>query len=258
MKHPIFDARAAQRHVERAAASSAAGAAIARAAALSENASAGGLYWAACFAPLPHMLAEYIALRDELAAQLRDRAASVRYALDARIERLRHDLAAIPLELKWAEGFANTVVTEGKNAALTHFLKGSTYTASQVLGLIEDTGYSAISATNTAANITAAGGGSPTNGWNEAQSSTFATRGSPSFGTASAGALATSSAVSCSIIATDTIKGAFLLCRSAAGTAPTTTVGNTNGALYSAGLFTGGDRSVANGDTLNVTYTASL
>ena len=37
-----------------------------------------------------------------------------------------------------------------------------------------------------------------------------------------------------------------------------TTVGNTNGALYSAGLFSGGDRAVANGDTLNVSYTASL
>lgn len=160
--------------------------------------------------------------------------------------------------LKWRDEFRNTVVTEGKNAALTHFLKGSTYTASQVLGLIEDTGYSAISATNTAGNITAAGGGSPTNGWNEAPSSTCASRGTPSFGTASAGSLATSSAVSFSIIATDTIKGAFLLCRSTAGTAPTTTVGNTNGALYSAGLFSGGDRAVANGDTLNVTYTASL
>ena len=53
------------------------------------------------------------------------------------------------------------------------------------------------------------------------------------------------------------IKGAFLLARSTAGTAPSTTVGNTNGALYSAGLFSGGDKSVANGDTLSVTYTAS-
>lgn len=160
--------------------------------------------------------------------------------------------------LKWRDEFRNTVVTEGKNAALTHILKGSTYTASQVLGLIEDTGYSAIAAGNTAGNITAAGGGSPTNGWNEAPSSTCASRGTPSFGTASSGSLATSSAVSFSIIATDTIKGAFLLCRSTAGTAPSTTVGNTNGALYSAGLFSGGDRAVANGDTLNVTYTASL
>ena len=44
------------------------------------------------------------------------------------------------------------------------------------------------------------------------------------------------------ILATDTVKGAALLCRSTAGTAPSTT---------------GGDKAVANGDTLNVTYTAS-
>ncbi len=42
------------------------------------------------------------------------------------------------------------------------------------------------------------------------------------------------------------------------GTASTATVGNTAGALYSAGLFTGGDKGVGNGDTLSVSYTASL
>ena len=57
------------------------------------------------------------------------------------------------------------------------------------------------------------------------------------------------------MLATDTIKGTFLLIRSGAGTAPSTTVGNTNGALLSAGLFSGGDRAVINGDTLNVSYT---
>lgn len=160
--------------------------------------------------------------------------------------------------LKWTDRIDNLVTTEGKNAILTHFLKGSAYTASQVLGLIEDTGYTAVAAGNTAANITAVGGGSPANGWNEAPVGTCAARGTPSFGTASGGSLATSASVSFSILATDTIKGAFLLCRSTAGTAPTTTVGNTNGALYSAGLFSGGDRSVANGDTLNVSYTASV
>lgn len=239
-------------NIERAHAAARAGADIARHAALNEGATAGGLYLAQCFAPPPHLLAEYIELRDRI-DQL-----SRRHGNADQIVLLKRDLDAIPLGLKWQDGFRNTVVTEGKNAALTHFLKGSTYTASQVLGLIEDTGYSSIAAGNTAANITAAGSGSPANGWNEAQSSTAAARGTPSFGTASSGSLATSSSVSFSMLATDTIKGAFLLCRSTGGTAPSTTVGNTSGALYSAGLFSGGDRAVINGDTLNVSYTASL
>lgn len=249
-------------HAERAQAASIAVDHLARQAAMAERANASGLYHAACLAPVPHMLSEYIGLRDEILAARRVEQRWPMYSrifmIPRRLRAMERDLRAIPQELKWHDGFRNTVVTEGKNAALTHFLKGSSYTASQVLGLIEDTGYSAISAANTAADITAAGGGSPTNGWNEAPSSTFATRGTPSFGSASSGSLGTSSSVSCSIIATDTIKGAFLLCRSAGGTAPTTTVGNTSGALYSAGLFSGGDRAVANGDTLNVSYTASL
>lgn len=238
---------------ERARAASRAGASIVRSVVMDEAANAGGLYMAECWAPSPARLAEYIDYRDQLTEAL-----SLRPFAPERIEAIKKRLADIPLELKWQDGFRNTVVTEGKNAALTHFLKGSSYTASVALGLIEDTGYSAIAAGNTAANITAVGGGSPANGWNEAPSSTCASRGTPSFGTASSGSLATSSSVSFAIIATDTIKGAFLLCRSTAGTAVSTTVGNTNGALYSAGLFSGGDRAVANGDTLNVSYTASL
>jgi hypothetical protein len=47
--------------------------------------------------------------------------------------------------------------------------------------------------------------------------------------------------------ATVTIAGAFL-CTVSSGT---------SGILYSAGDFTGGDKSVDSGDTLNVTYTLS-
>lgn len=236
-------------------------ASLVRNARLEEGINPGGLYSAQCWRPVPARLDEFIHLRDALAGL---KASPVlaglgRTYLDGLIReiiQIQARLAEIPKELVWDDSFRNTVVTEGKNAILTHFLKGSTYTASQVLGLIEDAGYSAISATNTAANITAAAGGSPTNGWNEAQSSTCAARQTPSFGTASSGSLA-ASATSHSILATDTIKGAFLLARSTAGTAPSTTVGNTSGALYSAGLFSGGDKAVANGDTLSVTYTAS-
>jgi len=125
-------------------------------------------------------------------------------------------------------------------------------------GLIEDTGWSAVANGNTAASITAAGSGSPANGWNEAPSSTCATRGTPSFGSAASRALATASNISFSTLASDTIKGLFMLIRSAAGTAPTTTVGNTSGALYSAGTLSGGDQGVTASGTLNVTYTAGV
>jgi hypothetical protein len=240
---------------ERARARSMSEAAVARAVELSDKANAIGLYQASCFAPAPGDLDHFLRVRSLRDQILVDPLLAWRLP---ELDRLQDELDEIPLFEKWTDHFRNTVVTEGKNAFLTHALKGSSYTASQVLGLIEDTGYSAISASNTAASITAVGGGSPANGWNEAPSSTLATRGTPSFGTASSGSLALSSAVSLSIIATDTIKGAFMLMRSAAGTAPTTTVGNTSGAILSAGLFSGGDRAVANGDTLSVSYSLSV
>lgn len=158
--------------------------------------------------------------------------------------------------LKWRDTIENVVCTEGKDAALQHFLKGSAYTASNVLGLIGNTSYGAGPvAGNTAASITTASG-APANGWNE--STVVSARGTPTIGTPSGGSVSLSSSVSFSITGTDTIRGAFVLCRSAAGTAPTTATGNTNGAIWSAGTFSGGDRSVANGDTLNVSYTTSL
>ena len=93
-------------------------------------------------------------------------------------------------------------------------------------------------------------------------SSVVATRGTPSWGTSTGGAgnasLATSSAVSFAILAGLTIKGCFLVLKDLAGAGPSATTGSTTGAWYSAGLFTGGDKSVGSGDTLNVTYTGTL
>lgn len=241
-------------HAEKIHAHAMAGAALIHARSIAEGVNAGGMYAVFGWRPTPARLDEYIALRDTLSALMASPV--VRASALHEIEVIRARLAEIPQELLFEDRFCNLVTTEGKNALLTHALKGSTYTASQALGLIEDTGYTAVAAGNTAANITAVGGGSPANGWNEAPVGTCAARQTPSFGTAGSGSLA-ASATSHSILATDTIKGAFLVCRSVAGTAASTTVGATTAALYSAGLFSGGDKAVANGDTLQVTYTAS-
>jgi hypothetical protein len=42
------------------------------------------------------------------------------------------------------------------------------------------------------------------------------------------------------------------------GSAALSTIDNTAGTLYSAGAFTGGVKTVGSGDTLNVSYTASM
>ena len=82
-----------------------------------------------------------------------------------------------------------------------------------------------------------------------------AARLAPTFAAAASGMKATSVAVAFSIITTGgTIKGCFLVF----GTGGVATLGSTAGFLYSAGLFTGGDKVVAVSDTVNVTYTASL
>ena len=242
-------------NIERITPREVAGAAVARGGHILASVLLSGRYGVECVAPEDSHLERFISLRDRRAAILVDR--DWRPSALRLLEQIERDMAAIPLHRKWSDHIRNLVTTEGKNALLTHALKASALTQTVVMGLVESTGYSSFNATNTAANITAVGGGSPTNGWNEATTSQCAARGSPSFGTASAGSLATSSAVAFSMLATATMKGAFLMMKSTAGTAPTTTTGNTNGALYSCGAFSGGDRAVINGDTVNVTYTAS-
>lgn len=151
--------------------------------------------------------------------------------------------------LKWSDDIDNLVTTEGKNHALDTYLSGSSYTAVWYLGLISSVSYSSIAVGDTAAQING------TNGWKEAgvdNAPTYSnsTRPQPAFSSAAAGSKATSAAVSFSITGTGTVKGCFL-CSSSAKQ-------STTGKLYSAGLFTGGDKPVSSGDTLNVTYTASL
>lgn len=152
--------------------------------------------------------------------------------------------------VRWTATFHNTVVTVGKNLALDTYLSGSSYTVTgPYMGLISSTSYSAISASDTM---------SSHSGWLEAGSANAPTysgsRGTVTFSSASAGSKASSAAVSFSITGTGTVKGCFIVF----GSGASATIANTSGTLYSAGLFTGGDETVGNGDTLNVNYTASM
>lgn len=144
--------------------------------------------------------------------------------------------------LRWSDTFDNLVTTGGKNDALDKYLSGSAYTAAWYLGLISATGYGA----GPAAGDTSASHA----GWAEDQNYSQATRPTAGFASAAAGSKALSSAAVYSINANTTIKGCFLIANS--------TKGGSTGVLYSAGLFTAGDKVVQAGDTLNVSYTASL
>lgn len=143
-------------------------------------------------------------------------------------------------KVKWSETIENLVVTVGKNSLLDTFFAGSAYTAAFYLGLVDGASTPTYAAADTMASHS---------GWSENTVYSNSTRPAVSWSAASAGSKA-STATTFNINATGTIAGAFL--------ATNSTKSGTTGTLYSAGSFTGGNRTVANGDTLNVTYTASV
>jgi hypothetical protein len=144
--------------------------------------------------------------------------------------------------LKWTDEIENLVTTAGKNDALDKYLAGSAYTAAWYIGLISATSYT----TGAAVGDTMASHG----GWVEDTQYSQANRPTAAFSTASAGSKALTGALTFTMNASTTIKGCFL--------ASNSTKGGTTGILYSAGTFTGGDKVLQSGDTLQVNYTASL
>ena len=146
--------------------------------------------------------------------------------------------------LKWSDTFPNLVVNTGLQYMNTQTFTGSAYTAAWYLGLIVGP---AASVTVAAADTMASHGG-----WAETTAYSQATRPQVVFGSATLAdpsAIATT-ATSFSINATVTVSGAFLTTNN--------TKGGTTGTLFSASKFTGGDRLMQSGDTLNVTYTFTL
>lgn len=150
-------------------------------------------------------------------------------------------------ELKWQDYIDNTVTTEGKNALLTNALKGSAYTAAVYVGLISSAGYASVPVVGDTLASHAT--------WTEAGTTnapTFAARVAATFGTASAGSLATSASSNFTMTGAGTVKGAMIVFNGA-----TSTILNTTGTLYAAGLFSG-DKAVVTNDVIQVSYSTSL
>lgn len=144
-------------------------------------------------------------------------------------------------ELLWTEEIPNLTVTEGLNDILTQYFKGSVYTATWFVGLINNASFSALAAGDTAAQINGS------NGWIEATAYSQSVRQTLTLGSASAGSIDNSaSAASFSINATITLNGAFVVSNS--------TKAGTSGKLYGEASFAA-TRSLINGDTVTVTVT---
>jgi hypothetical protein len=148
--------------------------------------------------------------------------------------------------LKWEAKSPNLVVNVGLQDMNTKYFSGSTYTAAWYISL-----YGAASSNDPAAGDTM----SSHAGWTEVTAYSQATRPAATFGTATTAdpsVIDNSGSVAVfSINGTTTVGGAFLTSDD--------TKGGTSGTLFSAADFEApGDRSVVNGDTVNVTYTFSL
>ena len=153
-------------------------------------------------------------------------------------------------KLKWRDTIENVVCTVGKNLALDTFLAGSAYTViGPFMGLISSVSYSAVAAGDTMAShagwLEAGGANAPTYSGN---------RKTAVWSAAVSGSKALSAPLSFAITGSGTVKGAFLCY----GSGVVNTKDSTAGTLWSAGIFTTGDKVVVNGDTLNVNFSTSL
>lgn len=142
--------------------------------------------------------------------------------------------------LKWKEEIKNLVVTVGKNYMLDKTFAGSSYTAAWYLGLVNGASTPSYDEANTM---------SSHSGWTEFTGYGNSTRPLVTWNAASSGSKS-SNPTSFNINSPGTIAGAFMTTDN--------TIGGITGTLYSAGDFAVGSQAVTSGDTLNVTYTATL
>lgn len=148
-------------------------------------------------------------------------------------------------DVRWAQfGRVNGVTNEGFNIMLDSMFKNGTATLypTWYLGLISNSGYSALNAGDTM---------SSHSGWTEDSTHyTAATRPAWTPGTAASKSTTNSSSVNFAMNLDNTIiKGIFVSSDSA--------LAGTGGKLWATGLFSA-DQTLYNGDTLKITYTVTL
>lgn len=246
-------------NAEKLNATAVSGAAVGAASHLVEQAHAEGVYHGICRGYKPEHQAEYLREYPRLLAMRARRDQLLRYTPTFAVPLMRAFLAELQAfedymvsltEVKWDQLAYNTVVTVGKNAMLDAALAGSAYTVTgPFMGLIGAVSYSAIAAGDTMSSHA---------GWTEAGTTNAPTYTGPrktiAWSAASAGSKAPSSAPVFAITGTGTAKGVFMVY----GTGALSTIDNTAGTLFSAGLFSGGDQAVVNTNTLTVTYSIGL
>ena len=151
-------------------------------------------------------------------------------------------------QVKWTDSFHNLVVNEGLQDMNGKYFKGSGYTAGWYMGLVNGSTSPSYAAADTLASHS---------GWAELVPGTDYTgnRIAVTFN-ASSPTLADPSVVSNSVA--PSVFPMLVNGTTVAGALLTTAASGTSGILFSVGSFTGGNKSVDSGDTLNVTYTFSL
>lgn len=144
---------------------------------------------------------------------------------------------------KWSEIINNLVTTLGKNDILNKYLNGASYTAAFRMGL---KGAGSASSSDTQASHA---------GWLEVGGSNAptytGTRKDVTMNAASGGSASCPTQVF-AITSSGTVAGCFT------NMGGSSTKDDTSGVLFSAGDFSGGSKSVSNGDTLSVSYTLSV
>lgn len=142
-------------------------------------------------------------------------------------------------KLKWEKDLPNGIVDEGIEYLLDAGFNGGSQISTWYVGLIDNSGFSALSNSDTMASHS---------GWSESTAYTEATRPEWTAGAAASRAVTNGTSVDFSINATVTIRGIFITSNN--------TKGGTTGTLWSTAAF-GTNASATSGDTLKITYTVT-